>query len=547
MEIRVNIDSLNENVVIERKQNVKYDTFDLNQYREMFAQLVEGHHVEGSFDQVHWQLPCNISDHPIIISFDIEVPYHNFNLALKAYTVVRLLSGRAPISIYNEAILIKKSIIESNGYTSLNKLEAMLEHQGQANVYQGYQMSIDIKRFLSFYKITNYEQIVAICSQQSLKRTTRELPDFEDIMIFDDIVNDYFQSHPTEETLEYFPIMLWWLLTNILPLRPTEFLMLEKDCLQFNENYASPYRITVPRIKNKSNSPGFEHRFDSVEIDEKAYSIINNAIHLLNTIGSESKYLFPVELLWAYRKVKLPKKNKRINRRDFDLLKKHFYEKVVEGIYGKYDLERIKSGDTRHFAIINMALQGFNMLSIARMAGHDVIKSQFSYYSHAEHFAQSYVYRLAQKKVENKITGEMSSGIFGWKRYVYDKGKSMDIDKLEDIVGQVKHGYCTEQKDIFPETCIEHCEFCPNYAFKPTINEKAKAIAWLSDSSRSLEGKIRESIELMKDLSMNLSKTYRQGNDDLLKSTSRNLMAYMDMKAMIDSRIMGVDAFGKEQ
>ncbi|QNK88105.1 tyrosine-type recombinase/integrase [Sporosarcina sp. resist] len=547
MEIRVTIDSLNPNEVIERKQNVKFDTFDLKQYKKMFEQLAEGNHVIGSFDQSHWKLPCNISDHPLIISFDIEV-YYKFNKALKAYSVIRLLSGRTPISIYNELVLIKKAILKSNGFTSPDKLEALLELQSQTYKYQGYQMSIDIKRFLSFYKITNYKEIIDICSNhQTYKGTARELPAFEDIMIFDDIVNDYFQNHPTEETLEYFPIMLWWLLTNTLPMRPTEFLLLEKDCLQFNENYASPYRITIPRIKNKSNSPGFDLRMDSIEIDEKAYIFIKNAIQLLETIDSESKYLFPVELLWAYRKVKIPKKNERINRRDFDLLKKHFYEKVVEGIYGKYDLERIKSGDTRHFAIINMALQGFNMLSIARMAGHDVIKSQFSYYSHAEHFAQSYVYRLAQKRVENTITGEMNSGIFGWKRYVYDKGKSIDINTLENIVGRVKHGYCTEQKDVFPETCIEHCEFCSNYAFKPSLNEQTEAITWLSDSSRSLEGKIRESIELMKDLSMNLSKIYRQGNDDLLKSTSRNLMAYMDMKAMIDSKVMGADAFGKDQ
>lgn len=547
MEIRITIDDLNQNEIIERKQNVKFNTFDLNQYEKMFEQLVKGNHVIGSFDGPQWELPCGILDHTLLISFDIEV-YHKFNNALKAYSVVRLLSGRTPSTIYNEIALIKKAVMESSGFTATDKLEALLELQSQAYKYQGYQMSTDIKNFLSFYRIPNYEKVIDICNNhQSYKGTARELPAFEDIMIFDDIVNDYFHNSPIEETLEYYPIMLWWLLTNILPMRPTDFLLLEKDCLEYNENYASPYRITIPRTKNKSNSPGVDLRMDSIEIDEKAYSFIKSAIRKLDKINSESKYLFPVELLWEYRKSKYSKKNERINRRDFDLLKKHFYEKVVEGIYGQDDLERIKSGDTRHFAIINMALQGFNMLSIARMAGHDEIKSQYSYYSHAEHFAQSYVYRLAQKRVENTITGEMNSGIFGWKRYVYDKGNSIDIDTLENIVGRVKHGYCTEQKEVFPETCIEHCEFCSNYAFKPALNEQKEAIAWLSDSSRSLGGRIRESIELMKDLSMNLSRMYRQGNDDLLKSTSRKLMAYMDMKAMIDSKVMGADTFGKEQ
>src|SRR5699024_8171574 len=227
---------------------------------------------------------------------------------------------------------------------------------------------------------------------------------------------------------------------------------------------------------------------------------IKNAIQQLNSIDSQSEYLFPVELLFRYRKVKIPKKNERINRRDFDLLKKDFYEEIVEGTYGKYDLERIKSADTRHFAIINMALQGFNMLSIARMAGHDEIRSQYSYYSHAEHFAQSYIYKLAQKKIENKISDNMTNGIIGWKRYIYDKGKSTDIANDKDMVCRIQYGYCTEQKEKFPETCIEYCKFCSKFLFKPSINESDKALQWLSDSSADLERKINESIELMKEI-----------------------------------------------
>src|SRR5699024_1643430 len=104
MQLRVVLGSVNENEVIERKQNVKYDTFDLNKYKEMFQQLLESKNIHGSFDHVHWELPCNISDYLIIIKFDIEI-YQEFNLALKAYSIVRLLSGRTPITVYNEVAL----------------------------------------------------------------------------------------------------------------------------------------------------------------------------------------------------------------------------------------------------------------------------------------------------------------------------------------------------------------------------------------------------------------------------------------------------------
>jgi len=110
----------------------------------------------------------------------------------------------------------------------------------------------------------------------------------------------------------------------------------------------------------------------------------------------------------------------------------------------------------------------------------------------------------------------------------------------------VKFGYCMEEQSVFPNTCIESCKYCSNFAFNPAVNEQKEAMEWLANSSKVLEAKIRESIELMRDLSMNLSKSFVQGNDDLLKSTSRNLLTYMDMKTMIDSNLMEVEAFDKK-
>jgi len=43
----------------------------------------------------------------------------------------------------------------------------------------------------------------------------------------------------------------------------------------------------------------------------------------------------------------------------------------------------------------------------------------------------------------------------------------------------------------------------------------------------------------MRGLSMNLSKVYREPPDDILKNTSRKLLSYMDMKATIDSNLIG--------
>ena len=188
--------------------------------------------------------------------------------------------------------------------------------------------------------------------------------------------------------------MLWWLITNIIPQRPTEFLLLRKDCLLTSQiDGEDRYFITIYRIKNNNNK-------ESIEIDEATYNILNNIINKITTqIPNNSPYLFNIDFYYYHRprKHNRRKSNQRLNRRDFYSILDDFYNEVVSGIYQVNEIERVKFGDTRHFAIINMCLQGFNMLSVANMAGHQSIYTQNEYFSHAKHFATSYVYIMAQK------------------------------------------------------------------------------------------------------------------------------------------------------
>ena len=551
MELTTVIGSISESKYIEMKQKVDFDTFGDKEYREFFIQLKQSGYIYGSFDDIYWTLPYKINDANIVISFDIEM-YKKLNLAIKQYTILRLLSGKSPMTVYNEIAVLKKVILESIGFTDIRRFDAFIQDQSNFK-YQGYRIAQDTKRFLSFFSINHSEEYIEICNKvPSYKGGNRVLPNFEDVLTFDDIVNDYFRKYPYDQTMEFLPILMWWILSNILPLRPTEFLLLEKNCLETTLKQGNiSYLIEVPRIKNESDSPDYILRYDSVEIDQSTYELlINSKMKIESLITSDSIYLFPVEFLVHFRRSPRKKKNTRINRRDFDYLKKDFYEKVVEGIYGEYTLERIKSGDTRHFSIINMCLQGFNMLSIARMAGHDEIDSQYNYFSHADHFSQSYVYRLAQKKLEKQISNNMGgTGLVGWKRYIYDKGRTCNTSELnyEDIVGRVEYGICTEQKDLFPENCIEDCRFCNRYVFNPTVDEHEEGINWLSDCSKVLEKKISESIEYMRDLSEAMSRTIKPSSDELLKTKSRNLVAYMDFKATIDAQIMEVKAIEKRK
>lgn len=521
------------------KKNIEYNQIEISKYQDMFLGLVSQGKIIGNFISPNWQIYNKLNDYPMEFNFDIEI-YKELNEALKAFTILNLSNDIATQSIYNDLARLKKLILKTNGFENLRNLELYLEELENKYINEAYILSISIKKFINFYPINNHTKILEICNKTgfSRKKNQRELPNFDDVMKFDYIVNDYFQNHPEEETVKYIPIIVWWLVTNILPLRPSEFLMIRKDCLIEDSSALNPYKIVVPRLK-------VEMYYDIVDIDESAFKFMKKAISLVNNLDPDSEDLFPTSLIFKFSKIKnSTKKNTRINIRDFGTLKESFYKEIVEEKYRIYNLEKIKSGDTRHFAIINMALQGFNMLSIARMAGHDDLNTQSNYYSHAEHFAQSYVYKLAQFKIENKINLKMDSGITGWKRYVYEKGKIYsDFENREDIMGKIDYGLCSELKSEFPNNCIENCKYCDKFIFAPAINERDAAIQWLTDSSTELENKIRESLELMKDLSDSLASRFKPSNYDLLKITSKKLRTYMDQKVNVEVSLMEANKY----
>ncbi|MEC2128904.1 hypothetical protein [Brevibacillus centrosporus] len=57
--------------------------------------------------------------------------------------------------------------------------------------------------------------------------------------------------------------------------------------------------------------------------------------------------------------------------------------------------------------------------------------------------------------------------------------------------------------------------------------------------------KIRESIELLKEISTSLANSLRNANNDVLK-TSRQLLSYMDIKATIDFKLMEESAYDQK-
>lgn len=90
------------------------------------------------------------------------------------------------------------------------------------------------------------------------KGRQRILADFKAYLKFNDVLSDFWQAADETQKLFYFPLYFWWNLTAILPLRPTEFLLTPRDCLECSET--GEYILTIRRTKLKGGFQKISYR-----------------------------------------------------------------------------------------------------------------------------------------------------------------------------------------------------------------------------------------------------------------------------------------------
>ncbi|TKC14366.1 tyrosine-type recombinase/integrase [Robertmurraya kyonggiensis] len=533
MELIRNIDSRGISKVYV-KEKVFFNENDLEKYIDIFEELKDdGFIIASSYEDIKWRLPCTSTNQYIPLKFDIDM-YKEIKQALKIYSLILIAKGKSASWVRNIIEILKKAVLVTNGLKQTLQLDNFLHSENRS-----YFAARAVLGFTDFYFIPNANEIRTICEAvQSEERRNRELPPFLDIFIFDEIVNDFFRKASTGELLRYKAIQLWWAITNIIPMRPTDFLKLKSNCVWNDDN--GRYWITLSRSKKVKQSVRDTPPLQTIQINKDIFNLVNNfKLHLFQ-IGIKSDYLLPQSLYQIINWGKGRKKNvveDRWSIEQFSSLLKHFHQKIIKDLYQEdYTMELLPS-HTRHLAITNLFLQGFNMLSIAKMAGHDELNSQSNYYSHAENFIDSYVYTLVKSGLSNRIGSKMGDGFIGWRRETIDKGKRYSYEEAKEQFLNAKYGFCKD-KDNFPINCGKDCRPCSFYIFKPSINEYDKGIKWLEMYSEDIGTEIKNVVQIMISTSKALSSSYRPDLDESLKSRSHQLQQLMDHKSMVEYKLL---------
>ena len=440
-------------------------------YRQWFDVLKkEGKIISSSYDDNLW-ICFEDKDSPTKrLSFSFLDAHPQIEKTVKNYLLVKLYIQKCRLLTVTKRLLYIKHFMEDTDFVNPDNVK---DYQMLIGTWNGNKKreAIAIKEFLQFSNLDHaglyYDLVKNI---KKVENNYRELPDFQGVLIFDYIVNDYWEKiKDSEDRYRLFPVILWWKLTTVIPTRPIEFFNLKRDCI-YERNGRCFFKIE--RLKTELGKKlAVSDIVTDFEINEELYFLIRDYVDYCNKIDDCIYLISPPTCDVIYRNKVLNTRQKFITEK-MNIYYRAFQKEVVEGQYhykmvrsritkGR-ELPYIYYGDTRHMAIMNMMLQGMNPIYIAQLAGHHTLDAQVGYYSHLETFttAKSYVLRqfmkgnnLLKRPSRDTNMGEkvVKKEILGTDYYALPKvAKGQGRCSSQNIPYECNHKSCLFCKYFFP-------------------------------------------------------------------------------------------------
>ena len=517
---------------------VIFDKTNLHEYKEAFIKMrSEQKILNSTFEEDKWILSApNLKT--TCLGFDLAL-FPDMKWLLKCFIILGLIEGQDEKYTQFRVKHLNDCIIHCRGFRGTSedmsdRFEAWLLSKSKQVLSK---FGPVIEQFLGFVNLPYKQELLSIADQFCVFTSgIRNLPNFKDILVFDFIVTDFQKTWSAYEKLIFYPIVLWWRITLVIPMRVSEFCALEKDCLSHR---SGRFFLKVPRKKIKKRGVSQLDMMDTLEINQDLAHFILEYKEMTSQY-SDTPYLLSYDAYCESLRVKKCHHAKDL-KRDKDAftptqlrpLITYFYDDIVEKKYHYKKLERVNPMDTRHFAFCNMMLQGFNMLTIARIGGHQSIYAQMHYFSHLERLSESSVQYLADQHTFNILQGTLGSE----ERVLRAKAvlQPLSDHELEGLPA-MEYGYCTYNPTQCPVGDCRHCPHLYIHEFDETV------IRWLNDESDYLEHRIKEQLELMKRLTCHMKYNFSTFEYDHLAQAELSYLAVhshklREQKAHIDTKL----------
>ena len=416
------------------------------------------------------------------IHWKLDFSKQPFLHELKAFTIL-YLSENTPQATYQVVSYIIKVLRETHEFKFT---DFSVESLGTFYV-SVYQCLLAFLDFIEFDMTKSRFYLERISEKAKVNTSSRPLPGFQSVLAFDDLLT-HFIAYDLKQFPQYYPVVLWWKLTMIIPIRPIEFFTLKVH--DFEETPTAYYIHIERSLKShlKENKPNKIPLLSHFQISKEIYMLFISYINTIN-VGPEG-YIFNTDGgAWLKYSREFMGRNVLIN-----LLNK-FFDEIVSKKYGyivldsetqdvlhEKEIEKITYGDTRHYAFLNLLLQGYNPYSIAQLGGHRSLNEQNHYYDGMTSFCTSKAYSLAfGHALPNNDSAPISISA---QRIENLRKENLDDSSARSIPG----GYCLSQN--FPYECVSaECSTgeCPLFVSNDLQAIKASQISIRQSMDRKVD------------------------------------------------------------
>ncbi len=283
----------------------------------------------------------------------------------------------------------------------------------------------------------------------------RELAEFNAYIRFNSVLREFWEQATREEKLTYFPVYLWWNLTAILPLRPSELIRTPRNCLRTEKGK----ELIIIRRSRLKGVDRLSYRIDD-DYDQYTYPIgkllADEIKWYLNNTGeaelADNDTLFSID---AQNKSGLiaPQYMQKPHYSYTNLVTclHSFIKKEMPG-----DVVKLRLGDTRHIAMMNLIISGGSPSICKELAGHANIDISSHYYSNFTTLIESAVYEEHRQADKNRSVETYSRLLTRPESLVSNisinggwcMSKEMEKNSVKDCLKSIgKHGEVGECKN----------------------------------------------------------------------------------------------------
>lgn len=269
------------------------------------------------------------------------------------------------------------------------------------------------------------ESYISVNYRKNAKKQ-RSLAQFDSYFLFNDIMNDYWNSElDREERLFFYPLYLWWQITAIIPLRPREFILTERNCLEERED-GTYLKLRRDNLKGSGKQVSYKISDDyfnvTYKIPNKLAKEIKQYLEFTkNYADTEIKTLFVADPHYKKWGQKKHSNSRYLTYINMNTIMRYFFHDVIEEKYGltvvyereaghlsEGEINYLHLGDTRHLALINIMAEGGTPVTAMLLAGHDDINISAHYYSNITNLIECRTYRQYRLVTKGNVSYQIS-------------------------------------------------------------------------------------------------------------------------------------------